>query len=195
LTLTSSLTLKDAITALILQRFDIFTAREAAENAAMPSTKTNGATNSNGKRTSPSDSSTASPSPKKRKPGQSVQETDAAYAARLQAEENGRARSTRGAGTKRKAPSKKEKRKKKKSKTVVGTDDDSDAGTPEEKVIKNTGFHVGFASTLPYNGLRGCWLTSYEQKPMALSPPLAELLGQSTVKFPGLDKFLLITHF
>jgi hypothetical protein len=39
---------------------------------------------------------------------------------------------------------------------VVGTDDDSDAGTPEEKVIKNTGFHVCFESTMPSSGLRVC---------------------------------------
>ena len=82
---------------------------------------------------------------RKHKASQSVEETDAAYAARLQAEENGRSsRATRGGGTKRKsaAAKKREKKPKKKSKNRVGSDDDSDTARGEEKEVKTTGFHV-----------------------------------------------------
>jgi upstream activation factor subunit UAF30 len=146
---------------LILERFDLFTAREAAEKLEKPKSepisspeKTNGTTiNANGKRASPSSASpssaaSASPVPvkkRKHKVSQSVEETDAAYAARLQAEENGRSsRATRGGGTKRKTAStkKREKKPKKKSKNRVGSEDDSDAATGEEKEVKTTGFHV-----------------------------------------------------
>jgi len=84
-----------------------------------------------------------SPSPKKKhKKNMSVEDADAAYAARLQAEENSRARSTRGGGTKRKPVVKKE-NKKRKSKNRVGSDDDSDAeGSPKKEVNRNSGFHV-----------------------------------------------------
>jgi upstream activation factor subunit UAF30 len=84
-----------------------------------------------------------SPSPKKKhKKRMSVEDADAAYAARLQAEENGRARSTRGGGAKRKPMIKKEK-KKRKSQNRVGSDDDSDAeGSPKKGVNRNSGFHV-----------------------------------------------------
>ena len=84
-----------------------------------------------------------SPSPKKKhKKNMSVEDADAAYAARLQAEENSRARSTRGGGAKRKPVVKKE-NKKRKSKNRVGSDDDSDAeGSPKKEVNRNSGFHV-----------------------------------------------------
>jgi len=61
----------------------------------------------NGKRSASSDDSIPPPAkkPKPAKVARTAEEKDAELAARLQAEENGRARSTRGGGvTKRKAP-------------------------------------------------------------------------------------------
>ena len=93
----------------------------------------------------PSDLSEVADSPppkKKHKKNMSVEDADAAFAARLQAEENSRARNTRGGGAKRKPIVKKEK-KKRKSKNRVGSDDDSDdEGSPKKEVNRNSGFHV-----------------------------------------------------
>jgi hypothetical protein len=104
----------------------------------------------NGKRSASSDDSIPPPAkkPKPAKVARTAEEKDAELAARLQAEENGRARSTRGGGvTKRKAPLKKEKPKKRKmkSKTKVGSDDDSIDGSGsdnDKKVDRKGGFHV-----------------------------------------------------
>ena len=84
---------------------------------------------------------TSSP-PKKRKLNADV-DADALYAARLQAEENMRARPTRAGNTRRAAPVKK-KTKAKTSKRVKA-DDDSDLGTGSEtkkEVNRSGGFHV-----------------------------------------------------
>jgi upstream activation factor subunit UAF30 len=100
----------------------------------------------------------ASPPPKKKqKASRSTEDSDAAFAARLQAEENMRtSRATRGAATgKRKAaPGKKAKKeKKKKSKARVGSDEDSDVEGGEKKEVKrNGGFHVSFFNFLALPG-------------------------------------------
>jgi upstream activation factor subunit UAF30 len=88
------------------------------------------------------DPPSASPPAKKRKPDDDV-DADAVFAAKLQAEENSRARPTRGGNTRRAAPSKK----KSKAKTTkrVKASDDSDIGSgdePKKEVNRNTGFHV-----------------------------------------------------
>ncbi|KAJ5865095.1 uncharacterized protein N7529_007011 [Penicillium soppii] len=108
------------------------------------------------------DPPSASPPAKKRKPDDDV-DADAVFAAKLQAEENSRARPTRGGNTRRAAPSKK----KSKAKTTkrVKASDDSDIGSgdePKKEVNRNTGFH----------------------KPLNLSEPLSALLGEVTLSRP-----------
>ena len=85
-------------------------------------------------------------SPKPKKKRKVEHDSDAAYAARLQAMENSRGRSTRGGGPKVTKPVKK-KTPKKKSAGRVKAEDDSDldgsgSEVKEKKVNRNTGFHV-----------------------------------------------------
>lgn len=123
------------------------------------------------------------PRKKKAKKSRTVAEDDdAAYAARLQAEENSRIRSTRGGNTKRRAAPPKKKTKKKSS-NKVKDDDDSDiasgSGGEKKSPSRKGGFHVRFIL---------CSLHSHEliklQKPMALSPALSELLGETQLSRP-----------
>ena len=92
----------------------------------------------------------ASPSPKKKRKAAPVDD-DAAFAARLQAEENGRARATRGGVNKKQTSAKKKKKapKKKTSDKVKGEDDSDLEGSgseaAEKKVNRNGGFHVSRA--------------------------------------------------
>ncbi|KAJ5104171.1 hypothetical protein N7532_004700 [Penicillium argentinense] len=160
---------KASIKELIMQRFDIFAAQNGA--AESPEETSNGhpdgdsapAVRSPPSSSSPvkreavsaeaSDHSAASHPPKKRKPNADV-DADAMFAARLQAEENLRARPTRG-GNRRTAPPKK---KKAKTAKKVRAEDDSDveSGSDTKKEVNRTGaFH----------------------KPFNLSPALSELLG------------------
>lgn len=90
----------------------------------------------------PSDPSAASPPPKKFKSDADV-DADALFAAKLQAEENLRARPTRGGNTRRSAPAKK-KGKAKTSKRVKAEDDsDVESGSDTKKEVNRTGgFHV-----------------------------------------------------
>ncbi|EOD47566.1 F-box protein pof6 [Neofusicoccum parvum] len=145
---------KDAITALILARFDKVNSErngvgadaagsgtvEPAPTAAVPAT--NGSTQNDGsgtstpasskKRAEPDEdveeselSDVASTPPKKKHKKSTSVEDDAAFAARLQAEENGRARSTRGGGaTRRKAPVKKKGETRKKKSKTKVNSDD-----------------------------------------------------------------------
>lgn len=103
--------------------------------------------------------SAASPPPKKKVRKVEEVDTDAALAARLQAEENARSRPTRGGAPRKAAPAPKKKAKKK-SKATLGADDDSDmeGSATERKVNRNSGFH----------------------KPLILSPALSDLLGGET---------------
>ncbi|EGC49170.1 SWIB/MDM2 domain-containing protein [Histoplasma capsulatum var. duboisii H88] len=169
---------KAAIKVLIMQRFDIFA--EQSEKQAESTPAVNGHS-SNGqpdiptiepispalstspqKRTpepeSVSDSGDKSPPKKKRR--SNLVDADAIFAAKLQAEENLRARPTRGANSRKIAPVKKKKpaTKSKTSKKVKAEDDsDLDAQDSESKkeVTRTGGFH----------------------KPLALSAPLSVLLG------------------
>jgi upstream activation factor subunit UAF30 len=97
-----------------------------------------------------SDPTTASPPAKKQKPDDDM-DADAAFAAKLQAEENSRARPTRGGNTRRAAPSKK-KSKAKTSKRVKASDDSDIASgdEPRKEVNRNTGFHVCFYNVSKY---------------------------------------------
>lgn len=95
----------------------------------------------------------ASPSPKKKRKAAPVDD-DAAFAARLQAEENGRARATRGGANKKPTSAKKKinkKMSKKKTSDRVKAEDDSDlegSGSEivEKKINRSGGFHVIFCS-------------------------------------------------
>lgn len=82
------------------------------------------------------------PPTKKHKPDADV-DADALYAAKLQAEENMRARPTRGGNTRRAAPSKK--RSKAKTSKRVKAEDDSEAESgsdTKKEVNRSGGFHV-----------------------------------------------------
>ena len=71
-------------------------------------------------------------------------DSDAAYAARLQAQENSRVRSTRGGGPKVTSAKKKTAPKKKTSAKVKAEDDsDLEGSSSEVKVNRTGGFHVG----------------------------------------------------
>ncbi|KAL4929197.1 SWIB/MDM2 domain protein [Aspergillus undulatus] len=179
---------KAAIKELIMERFDVF-AEKKGIGAPAPA---NGHEQRPDSATpvepsSPSQSSTAqkrqadsaesdgrsskTPPPKKQKqkPNHDV-DADALFAAKLQAEENLRARTTRGAGTRKAAPAKKKSTAKTAKK--VKAEDDSDIGSgsePEKKVNRSGGFH----------------------KPLNLSPALSALLGgEATLSRPQTVKKL-----
>lgn len=85
------------------------------------------------------------PPPRKKKKN-TDQDSDAAFAAKLQAQENSRIRSTRGGGPKA-TPVKKKKAPKKKTSAKVKAEDDSDldgsgSGGGEKEVNRSGGFHV-----------------------------------------------------
>lgn len=157
-----------------MERFDAVTTDPQPAVAPAPSLPSNGASTNgtsshalpsstpghiNGQKRSSPDSSASLPSRatgstppvfKKHKASRSIEDSDAAFAARLQAEEDGRARSTRGGGaaSRRKngaggsgAGTPKKREKKRKSRTRVGSGDDSGA-EGGEGVVRNTGFHV-----------------------------------------------------
>ncbi|KAF2832070.1 SWIB-domain-containing protein [Ophiobolus disseminans] len=173
---------KDAITALIMQRFDKFNQEKNGttdSNDPIPSVE-NGAKASNGDtsdasnhKRSPDDESALSeledsaPPKKKAKKSRPAkdEDDDAAYARKLQMEENSRIRSTRGGNTKKRAPLPKKKTKKKSSNRVKDEDDSdiaSGSGAEKKSPSKKGGFH----------------------KPMALSPALSDLLGETQLSRP-----------
>ena len=89
-----------------------------------------------------------SPSPKKKRKVEHFVDADAAFAAKLQAEENSRARPTRGGANRKSTTIKKKKRSpKKKTSDKVKAEDDSDlqdsgSEAVERKVNRSGGFHV-----------------------------------------------------
>ncbi|KAL8937653.1 MAG: hypothetical protein Q9211_003569 [Gyalolechia sp. 1 TL-2023] len=93
--------------------------------------------------------------PPKKKRKRSPVDEDAAFAAKLQAEENGRARSTRGGGPKKAAPVKKRKTPKKKTADRVNGADDSDLDSEptEKKVNRSGGFHKPLNLSAPLSAL------------------------------------------
>lgn len=101
-----------------------------------------------------------------------VLDADAAFAAKLQAEEDQRIRSTRGANSRKSAPIKKKSpRKRKTAARIQGSDESEKADSSVEKKVKNNGFNVRLA----IHGAKRS-LTIW-QKPMNLSPQLSALLG------------------
>jgi len=175
---------KDQITVLIMQRFDKFNNEQngGSEVSEPIPTVENGAKASNddtsdvshNKRSPPDDESALSevedvapPKKKVKKTKVKDEDDDAAFAARLQAEENARmGRATRGGNTKRKVAAPKKTKTKKKSSTRIKDEDDSDiasgSGGEKKSPSRKGGFH----------------------KPMALSPALSELLGETQLSRP-----------
>lgn len=158
--------LQDAIKALIMARFDKFTAKGAAHTNGH-TTNTNGEVSRSttpkqeskppvSKKRPPEESEDLSdvrdsPAPKKKK--KIDHDSDAAFAAKLQAQENARMRATRGGGPKKTGPVKK-KTPKKKTSAKVKAEDDSDldgsgSEIKERKVNRNSGFHVRQYLPLP----------------------------------------------
>ena len=145
-----------------MQRFDIFASKngvgaapeEPAESNGLKAADSASAVPSPPPSVSPvkrqaeseeaSEPSAASPPPKKRKPEVNADvDADALFAAKLQAEENMRARPTRGSNTRRAAPVKK--RSKAKTSKRVKAEDDSDieSGSDTKKEVNRSGgFHV-----------------------------------------------------
>lgn len=104
-----------------------------------------------------------SPIPKKKKKVEN--DSDAAFAAKLQAQENARMRATRGGGPKKNTPVKK-KNPKKKTPAKVKAEDDSDieesgSEVKERKVNRSGGFHV--RKTLNSRGSHRSKLTGVER--------------------------------
>ncbi|THW91506.1 SWIB-domain-containing protein [Aureobasidium pullulans] len=148
---------KKEISRLIESCFDRVTSENAnGTNGASPSPSP-----SPQKRKEPSDESDMSdvvddrPAKKKARK-QDAEEDDAAYAARLQREENTRARPTRAGATRKAAPVKRKK------KSAAKVKDGSDVDTNGEPVKRTGGFH----------------------KPMNLSEPLAALLNETQLSRP-----------
>ncbi|KAK2754233.1 hypothetical protein FQN54_007112 [Arachnomyces sp. PD_36] len=182
---------------LILERFDLFAQPDEVDTsqAPEPSPSTNGHAvkrDQSGPSATPI-SPTKLPSPQKREADQdelldvvdksppkkkrkadSAVDADAAYAAKLQAEENLRARPTRGGSTRKAAPAKKKKSapKSKTSKKVKAEDDsdlDGSEASGKKEVNRTGGFH----------------------KPMNLSPSLSALLDGETAVGPRLTLELM----
>lgn len=155
-----------------MERFDHFSADQekasaSPDGAAQPTTNGHSADDSTATKSGPEPASSpaetpskreveddidvgdASPPKKKRKPDHV--DADAAFAARLQAQENLLARPTRGGNTRKAAPIKKKKKSPSKVKTAkkVRASDDSDlsgSDVAERAVNRNTGFHVSVSS-------------------------------------------------
>ncbi|KAJ5892252.1 uncharacterized protein N7473_008480 [Penicillium subrubescens] len=164
---------KAEVKQLIMERFDIFAGNNGVQSPE-ETTTSNGHANTAAAVPSPhpssspvkrqthseeaSEAASASPPPKKRKPDTDV-DADALFAAKLQAEENMRARPTRGASTRRAAPSKKKSKAKTAKRVKAEDDSDVDSGSETKKEVNRTGgFH----------------------KPLNLSAPLSALLGGET---------------
>jgi len=111
--------------------------------------------------------------PKKKRKEPSV-DADAVFAARLQAEEDKRARPTRGGSSRKSAPLKKKTPKKKTAVRVRGSDESDVEDSQTEKKLKSTGFNVSISSRVVQYHL------TRSQKPMNLSTALSELLAGET---------------
>ncbi|RMJ28646.1 SWIB MDM2 domain protein [Aspergillus sp. HF37] len=189
---------KAAIKQLIMERFDVFAAKrdqapspveppsaaqasngdQQSQDAIAPAATSSYAGSASPQKRPPdndelSDVPTKTPLAKKKKKDDDDDDVDAdaVYAAKLQAEENMRARPTRGANTRKAAPAKK-KTKAKTSKKIKAEDDsdlDSGSETTKKEVKRSGGFH----------------------KPLNLSPALSALLdGEVTLSRPQTVKKL-----
>lgn len=153
-------TIQDEITALIMKRFDKLNNEKNGSSEASEPVESieNGSKTANGDssdvshhKRSPSDSALSeledsAPPKKKTKKAKPTEDEDAAFARKLQAEENSRSgRATRGGNTKKRAAAPK-KKSKVKSKTKIKDDDDSDiasgSGAEKKSPSRKGGFHV-----------------------------------------------------
>lgn len=179
---------------LIMERFDIFASNNGFQSPE-ETTTSNGHTHANNAAAVPSpppssspvkrqvnseeasEPASTSPPPKKRKPDTDV-DADALFAAKLQAEENMRARPTRGASTRRAAPTKKKSKAKTAKRVKAEDDSDVESGSDTKKEVNRSGgFHVR-----PYcRDDASCNTNKCSQKPLNLSAPLSALLGETTV--------------
>jgi len=163
---------KNAIKDLIGERFDLANAKRSTEPTVVPSVEsvdpaertpqTNGvhhsSSSSPAKREAESDEvSDVADTPPPKKKHKSTVDADAAFAAKLQAEEDKRARPTRGGATRKSAPTKK-KKKTKKDRITASDDSEVDGEDKEQKPKRKTGFH----------------------KPLNLSPALSNLFDGET---------------
>ncbi|KAI1173644.1 DEK C terminal domain-containing protein [Nemania sp. FL0916] len=177
---------RDAIKALIEQRFDAVSAAAAPPDPVVPKSEspplpTNGHLDSHDedvKNESDVDGgeikvSTQLPKKKQHKETSvDTEDADAKLAALLQAEENQRTRTTRGGGAKSAPKKKKKAAPKKKSEKRIRPEDDSDVDGSEEPSPKKRKAGGGF------------------QKPFTLSYPLAELCGEPQLSRPQVVKKL-----
>lgn len=153
-----------AIKEVIMERFDLFNARQNGDSTPVASVEPQDPSRSvNGyhevKRPAPPSPPKSSTPPKNeaddsdiselvdqgpvKKKRKTNVEDDAALAARLQAEEERLARPTRGGATRKSGPVKRRSPKKKKPSARVTASDDSDIEESESgKPQRNTGFHV-----------------------------------------------------
>ncbi|KAI0410894.1 DEK C terminal domain-containing protein [Xylaria grammica] len=176
---------RNAIKALIEQRFDAISATAAPASTVVPDVNVppsppNGYTNGHDHAVKEEldvngGEIKVSTQPPKKKPRKEqstdTEDADAKLAALLQAEENQRTRTTRGGGAKA-APKKKKPAPKKKSDKRVRPEDDSDVDGSEEPSPKKRKAGGGF------------------QKPFNLSYPLAELCGEPQLSRPQVVKKL-----
>ncbi|OTB11494.1 hypothetical protein K445DRAFT_77586 [Daldinia sp. EC12] len=179
---------KNAIKALIEERFDAISSAAPPPSSAIPqpdsaSPRPSSPGQANGYEENNPDAentngdeikvSVQPPRKKQRKEkSEDTEDADAKLAAMLQAQENQRTRATRGGG-KPKAPVKKKKAApRKKSEKKIGPDDDSDVAGSEESSSRPRKAGGGF------------------QKPFNLSYPLAELCGESQLSRPQVVKKL-----
>ncbi|KAK5635531.1 hypothetical protein RRF57_011243 [Xylaria bambusicola] len=174
---------KDAIKALIEQRFDAISAAAAPADAVVYDSNHppfNGYTNGDDYVTKDESDANGgeikvSTQPPKKKPRKEqstdTEDADAKLAALLQAQENRRTRTTRGGGAKA-APKKKKAAPKKKSEKRVRSEDDSDVDGSDASSPKKRKAGGGF------------------QKPFNLSYPLAELCGEAQLSRPQVVKKL-----
>ncbi|KAI9843207.1 MAG: hypothetical protein M1837_006569 [Sclerophora amabilis] len=135
------------------------------QQASPPTSGTRNEDEDEGEDSIPEPAAVSAKPPKKRLKTESL-DADAQFAAKLQAEENSRARPTR-LGVTKKPSSAKKKRSPIKTKSKVKVDEDSDVesgtgGEPKRKVNRSGGFH----------------------KPLILSPQLSELLGETALSRP-----------
>ncbi|KAI4194179.1 MAG: hypothetical protein LQ350_007919 [Teloschistes chrysophthalmus] len=194
---------KDVIKPLIMARFDKFMAEQSTQTQAnghttvataspeaTPShTSPTPRSASKGPSVEAEESSEVVDTHTKKKRKRSPLDEDAVFAARLQAEENSRARPTRGGGvTKKVVPAKKKKTPKKKTADRVDAADDSelDSESAEKKVNRSGGFHRKKIEeeTKALEILSVIERLTRVQKPLTLSAPLSALLDgeHQTVK-------------
>ncbi|KAI6093429.1 SWIB-domain-containing protein [Hypoxylon rubiginosum] len=180
---------KNAIKALIEERFDAISSAAPPPSSAIPKLESppphsspKRQANGHDKHSPEAEDDTngdeikvSVPPPRKKQRKEKSEDTedaDAKLAALLQAQENQRTRATRGGG-KPKAPVKKKKAApRKKSDKKVGPDDDSDVAASEQSETKPRKAGGGF------------------QKPFNLSYPLAELCGEPQLSRPQVVKKL-----